>query len=82
MKMLFFSPHSALWVHAFPKALVAEVPKQNGHETFVYVGCGRAFNRGCVRMSAQHVGADNDEIEQIAVCDTCTRYKSIIREQF
>ena len=24
MKLLFFSPHAALWVHAFPEALIAE----------------------------------------------------------
>ena len=60
---------------------MAEVLKQNGHD-IVYVGCGRTFSRGCVCMSAQHVGADSDEMERIAVCNTCIRYKSIIREQF
>src|SRR5262245_6685354 len=81
MKILFFSPHSALWVHAFPEALVAEALKQNGHD-IVYVGCGRTFSRSCVCMSAHHVGADSDEADRLAGCNTCTRYKNILREQF
>src|ERR1051325_5414401 len=91
MKILFFSPHSALWVHAFPEALVAEALKQGGHD-IVYVGCGRTFSRGCVCMSAQHVGADSGEVDQLGpkrdedarltVCNTSRRYKNTIREQF
>lgn len=81
MKILFFSPHTALWVHAFPEALVAEALKQNGHDV-VYIGCGRTFSRGCVCMSANRVGADSDETERLAVCNTCTRYTNILRGQF
>ena len=80
MKILFFSPHSALWVHAFPEALVAEALKQDGHDV-VYVGCGRTFSRNCVCMNAQHVGANSAEAERHTVCNTCDRYKNILRLQ-
>lgn len=81
MKIVFFSPHSAIWIHAFPEALVAETLKQAGHE-IVYVGCGRTFSQHCVCMSAQRVGADRSEVERFSVCNSCDRNKDIIRGQF
>jgi UDP:flavonoid glycosyltransferase YjiC (YdhE family) len=64
MKILFFSPHTAIWVHAFPEALVAEALQQGGHE-IVYVTCGRQLQRYCVAMSAHQVppaAADRDKL--------------------
>ena len=39
LKILFFAPHSAVWIHAFPEALLAESLRQAGHE-IVYAACG------------------------------------------
>ena len=54
MKILVFAPHAAIWVHAFPEALVAEALAQAGHEV-VYVTCDRQFADYCVAMSAHGV---------------------------
>jgi hypothetical protein len=81
MKILFFSPHSAIWVHAFPEALIAEALHQGGHE-IVYVTCGGTFNRYCVPMSAYGLapGAPTDARQK--VCAQCDRNEQILRDEF
>jgi len=37
------APHAAIWVHAFPEALLAESLAKNGHE-IIYVTCDREFS--------------------------------------
>lgn len=81
MKVLFFSPHSAIWAHAFPEALIAEALAQAGHE-IVYVGCGEQFKAHCVSMSAQGVKVDSSGEEKQAVCNSCKRNETLIREKF
>ncbi|NOS81161.1 MAG: capsule biosynthesis protein [Nitrospira sp.] len=81
MKVLFFAPHSALWVHAFPEALVAESLQQCGHEV-IYVGCGKALQSYCVPMAAHGLRWDSEGPLKAEVCNTCDRYKSIIRSRF
>ncbi|THJ16898.1 MAG: hypothetical protein CAF45_016935, partial [Nitrospira sp. CG24E] len=81
MKILFFAPHSAIWVHAFPEALVAEALKQGGHE-IVYVTCGRKLQRYCVAMSAYRVAPAAPDMNKLQICDLCDARKQIIREQF
>jgi len=81
MKILFFAPHSAIWVHAFPEALVADVLKQGGHE-IVYITCGELFSRFCVCMSAHRIPIDASEEDRKAVCGLCHEYKNIIRHEF
>ena len=48
-KILFFAPHTAIWVFAFPEALVAEALAEHGHD-IVHVGCGEIYRRFCVPM--------------------------------
>jgi hypothetical protein len=81
MKILFFAPHSAIWVHAFPEALVAEALQQKGHE-IIYVACGRALRTHCVSMSAARVTIDAPAADKDAVCDRCERNAALIRERF
>ncbi|MBB3212986.1 hypothetical protein FHW67_002274 [Herbaspirillum sp. Sphag1AN] len=81
MKILAFAPHSAIWQHAFPEALVAEALKQEGHE-ILYVSCGGEFKGYCIPMSAYGVSANASESEKQKVCDRCTAYKNIIRSKF
>jgi hypothetical protein len=81
LKVVFFAPHSAIWVHAFPEALIAEALKQDGHE-IVYVTCGELFSRFCVCMSAHRIPIDAPETQRRAVCEVCNDYKAIIRNQF
>jgi hypothetical protein len=81
MKVIFFAPHSAIWVHAFPEALVAEALAQAGHQ-IVYVSCGEQFRGHCVSMSAQGVKPDSSADAKQRVCDACRANEGLIREQF
>lgn len=81
MKILCFAPHSAVWVHAFPEALVVESLRQSGHE-IVYVTCGGVFDQLCVSMGAFGVGLEADPQRKKAICKTCTRYAGVIRSEF
>ena len=81
MKILFYAPHAAIWVHAFPEALVAESLLQQGNEV-VYVGCGRQFKSYCVAMSAFGLKYDSPEKEKENICRKCERNKAFIRKEF
>src|SRR5665213_943925 len=81
MKILIFAPHSAIWIHAFPEALVADALRQHGHE-IVYASCGELFQQYCVAMSAAGVlPGQSSELRQ-TVCDGCTRNEHLLREGF
>jgi hypothetical protein len=81
MKILVFAPHSEIWVHAFPEALLAE-SLQNGGNAIVYVGCGGQFHRFCVPMSSHGLTPQSNEIDRRRICDRCRRNESLIRSQF
>lgn len=80
MKVLFFSPHSAVWIHAFPEALVAESLAQAGHE-IVYVGCGRLLRRHCIAMIARGVPFAASPSQKARICSLCDRNKRILRNR-
>jgi hypothetical protein len=81
VKVLFFSPHSAIWVHAFPEALVAEALKQEGNE-IVYVGCGGLLRSHCIPMAAAAIPFDAPPSTKERVCGQCGDYKRILRRRF
>lgn len=81
MKILFFAPHSAIWVHAFPEALVAEALQQGGNQV-VYITCGRQFKKYCIPMSAVGLSREATWSEKEAVCKTCNGNKEIIKKAF
>lgn len=81
MKILCFAPHSAIWVHAFPEALIAESLQQSGHD-IVYVTCGAVFDKLCVSMGAHKVPFDADPKRKQAICKVCTKYAGVIRSEF
>ena len=81
MKVLFFAPHSAIWVHAFPEALVAEALRESGHE-IVYVTCGRQLFAGCIAMSAQGVASEAPDGRKAEICRTCEANKQLLRTSF
>ena len=81
MKIMFYSPHAAIWQHAFPEALVAESLMQSGNE-IVYIGCGRRFSRFCVAMSAYGLKYDSPESQKKKVCDKCEKNKIFLRREF
>ena len=81
MKILFFSPHAAIWVHAFPEALVAESLCNAGHEIY-YVTCDKVFRAGCVAMSAQGLRSDSPAKEKLKVCQKCRVHSRLLRSEF
>jgi hypothetical protein len=81
MKVLFFAPHSAIWVHAFPEALVADALRHQGHE-IVYASCGELFQQYCVPMSAAGVKPGQSIELRQAVCKSCSRNDRLLRQGF
>jgi hypothetical protein len=79
MKILFFAPHSELWIHAFPEALVAESLQQHGHEV-TYVSCGQAFDKFCVPMAAHKMTPDTPAVERQGICDRCKKNDRLLRK--
>ena len=80
-KVLFFAPHTGIWVHAFPEALVAEALSQQG-EDIVYVTCGEVFRDQCVVMDASRIGWRSDSRERSEICRRCAASKRIVRKEF
>lgn len=81
MRILFFSPHAGVWIHAFPEALVAEALQQQGHEV-IYVGCGGLLNSHCVSMSAFGVPYEASQSAKNRICVLCKKNQAIIRNGF
>jgi hypothetical protein len=81
LKILFFSPHAGVWIHAFPEALVAEALQQQGHEV-IYVGCGGTLKSHCVTMSAFGVPFEASASAKARICDSCRENQAILREGF
>ena len=81
MKIIVFAPHSAIWEHAFPEALIAETLQQAGHE-LLYVTCGGLFNAYCIPMSAAGLTMSSSLTEKDRVCGVCKKRRTIIRKEF
>lgn len=81
MKVLLFAPHSAVWIHAFPEALVAEALVQAGNEV-AYVGCGGLLASHCISMSAFGVPFEATPAEKTRVCRLCKGNAEVVRTQF
>lgn len=69
MKILFFTPHVALWEHTVPEAYLAKGLSELGHDV-EYMTCGRAQSY-CAPMSAHghKPSCSADSIRPI--CDAC-----------
>ena len=80
-KVLFYAPHSGIWVHAFPEALVAEVLVKHGHD-LVYITCGKVFSQQCVVMDAVRVGWQSEEHQREDVCRQCVASRDLLRREF
>lgn len=81
MKIIFFAPHAAIWIHAFPEALVAEALKDEGHE-IIYVTCSGQLSAGCIAMNSYGVSADAPIEQKIKVCRRCEGNKRILLHKF
>ena len=81
MKILVFAPHAAIWIHAFPEAVIAETLAKAGHD-ILYVTCDRQFADYCVAMTASGLPYGADESARHAVCDRCRANAGLVRERF
>lgn len=80
-KVLFFAPHSGIWVHAFPEALVAETLVKHGHE-LIYITCGQVFSKQCVVMDAARVGWQSEGHQREDICRQCVASRDLLRREF
>jgi hypothetical protein len=81
MRVLFFAPHSAFWVHAFPEAIVADALVHRGHE-IVYASCGGLFEQYCVPMGAAGIKPGQSAELRQTVCNNCARNDRLLRKGF
>lgn len=81
MKVLFFAPHSAIWVQSFPEALVAQTLSSAGCDV-LYVGCGGEYKRYCIPMNAIGLTAASDPSIREAVCRRCKDLRNVIVQEF
>jgi hypothetical protein len=79
-KILFFAPHSAIWVTAFPEALIAEALQREGHE-IIYVTCSGQFKSYCTCMSAYKLTQDSSIKDKEKVCSDCNIHKNILKQE-
>ncbi len=81
MKVLVFAPHAAIWVHAFPEALIADALRQGGHD-IIYAGCGRIFDRFCIPMAGERLSLASSPEERAGVCNACEFNDRLLRDAF
>lgn len=81
VKILFFAPHAAIWVHAFPEALIAETLAQSGH-AIVYVSCGEVLQQVCIPMNAFGLDHLSPVDARRKICRLCGEQKRLLRQEF
>lgn len=70
MRLLFFTPHAALWSHTVPEMYLARCLREIGHDVTV-LGCAQVQTY-CAAMSAWGLAPDGAEALQRAdICRTC-----------
>ncbi len=81
MKILFFSPHAEIWVHAFPEAILAKQLKDIGHEIY-YIHCGRLLEESCIPMQGRNIEYDAPKSVKNKICSRCERNAKLIKSSF
>lgn len=81
MRILLFSPYSAIWQHAFPEALAAEALSHGGHE-ITYVTCGEMLSDICISMRANGLSIDSPLAAKQRICAICSENKELIKKGF
>lgn len=78
MKVLFFSPYSGIWAHAFPESLIAESLQKAGHEVS-HIGCGAELDY-CIVMDNFGVKESSSLIDKKKICAGCQKKNKILKE--
>ncbi|EPG76014.1 capsule polysaccharide biosynthesis domain protein [Leptospira fainei serovar Hurstbridge str. BUT 6] len=81
MKILFFAPHSAIWVHSFPEALIAESLQKLGNE-IVYITCDSLYNEYCTVMSSLGMDQESSLDSKSSACDSCYARRKLLYTRF
>ncbi|TGM62103.1 capsule biosynthesis protein [Leptospira meyeri] len=81
MKILFFSPFSAIWAHSFPEASIADALVREGNEV-LFIHCDRIFSEYCVAMSAYGLTQFSEKSEKQAICDRCNEHRDVLNYKF
>lgn len=81
MKILIFSPYSAIWQHTLPEAIIGETLHQEGH-TLYYATCHHLFQDGCVAMDAAGKSFSSSSQERALICKRCTAQRKLILQNF
>lgn len=80
LKILFFTPHVAIWAHTAPEALLARSLAAQGHDV-EYLTCGRAQSY-CAAMSAQGLAPDRTQSQADRICRACVVGTESLRESY
>lgn len=78
LKILFFTPHVALWVHTAPEVVLAKALAEQGHD-IAYMTCGRAQSY-CAPMTSQRLSPGCSSQEADAICRSCDLGVKTIRQ--
>ena len=81
MRVVVFSPHAGIWVHAFPEALIADALRGAGMDV-TYVTCDGALSTFCIAMGAQGLSPSSSHDERLAVCKQCKANRDLLRDDF
>ena len=84
MKILSFLPHSGLWKLKFPRSIILESLKKNGHEIHE-IKCREALNNYCIVMMSK-VPHKNSNLfssrEKKEICSDCIKKSDILSKEF
>jgi len=78
MKIMFFSPFSAIWQHAFPEALVANSLFDDNE--ILYLACDGELGAGCMSMFAHQLTEKSNSHERENVCNNCRQQRNLLTE--
>lgn len=81
MKILVFAPHSQIWKHAFPEAVLVESLMKSNHE-IIYVRCSGFMEKHCIPMISSHISFDASNKVKNQICKECKANSSLIVEKF
>lgn len=81
MKVIYFAPYSAIWLHSVPEALTAQSLQDKGHEV-IYVTCGGLFEAGCMSMTIYGINSNSNEKSRKEICKICMQRKESISKNY
>jgi hypothetical protein len=80
LKLLFFTPHAAIWPHTAPEAYLARALAETGHR-IIYLTCGQAQSY-CAPMSAHGLGPGCPVEQSASICAQCRSSVEAIRRVY